>query len=153
MQKSDKTIWPIGLAFGIAAFMLSILGAVIFSFTQNVDLVESDYYQKEVIYEQQIARMQRTHRLEEKPVFKIDRPANQLVLQFPAQFSNLPVTGEIEFFRPSDAALDCIESLELDANLQQKFPIDQFKSGFWKIKLNWTADSLEYYHEQSLTLR
>ncbi len=151
MMAAKKTKWPLGLAFVIAAFMLTILTAVIFSLTQKVELVETDYYQQEIIYEQQIARLERTRELAVKPIFAFDRTTKTLVLTFPAEYGSPNLQGEIKFFRPSDSALDRAVPLRLDAKHQQTFTGSQFDRGFWKIKMHWIADSLEYYHEQSMT--
>ncbi|KAA3614595.1 MAG: hypothetical protein DWQ05_14965 [Calditrichaeota bacterium] len=152
MDKQKKTKWPIVLTIVIASFMIVLLSWVVYSFTQNVELVEHDYYQKEVVYEQQIERIRRTIQLKEQPTFRFDKNRDVLILSFPTQFQPGGVKGEITFFRPSDSRLDWTVPVRLDGNHNQSFSGGNFQNGYWKIKMSWAYNQLEYYHEESLTI-
>ncbi|MCA9734676.1 MAG: FixH family protein [Deferribacteres bacterium] len=152
MESKKKTKWPLYLTLVIAVYMLSMISWAIFSFTQKVDLVEKDYYQKGVAYSEQIDRIKSSQNLPEQPTVQIDKERDLLVLSFPASFDRNKVKGLIMFYRPSDSSLDWTTPLMFDANHQQVFPASKLVDGFWKIKLNWSDGIREFYHEQSLTV-
>ncbi|KAA3661832.1 MAG: hypothetical protein DWQ10_03770 [Calditrichaeota bacterium] len=152
MENKKKTKWPVYLTLVIAVYMLAMISLAVFTFTQSVELVEGDYYQKEVAYSKQIERIKSSKSLPKQPSFTQQAEPEFLILDFPASFDRTTLNGKVMFYRPSDSSLDWTMPLALDANYQQRFPRAKFADGYWKIKLNWSGGKQEYYHEQSLMI-
>ena len=140
-----KINWGTGIAIFLAVYMLGIIGMVIFSFQEDVNLVSEDYYQKELEYEDQIQRIRNTNKLPAQPVLIFNRQAEAVLLTFPDQLS--PVAGGVHFFRPSDFSKDKNYQLSLNQENQQTFDLTNMDTGMWRVKLVWEAEGQSYYKE------
>lgn len=147
-KNRKKSFWGVGIAVVYGAFMLVMIGIVVASRFQPVDLVSRDYYDKEIAYQKQIDRMQRSQN--DGMILGIERSADDgtLTVTFPESIATKLVTGHLKLFRPSSAALD--RNFEIAAVASQQFDAGKLARGLWKIKIDWQVDSLQYYHEQEL---
>ena len=130
--------------------MIITIGTVVFLMNQDVDLVATDYYDHGIQHQNQIDRENRTNSMSE--VVQII-PENGFVrLTFPKPYSQKSLTGTIQFYRPSDSKKDFTLSISIDTSAQQLIPTKNFEIGYWKVKLNWALDSIEYYKESSFVI-
>ena len=137
--------WGWKIAIVLAIYMTGIISVVWYSMTLDVNLVAEDYYQQELVYEEQIDRMKNSETLENRPTVKFSSNRNYVVLTFPKELS--PENGLITFFRPSDFTQDRKFKLELDVENQQGFVTASLKPGLWRAKLLWEKDGKSYYEE------
>lgn len=142
--------WGIKIAAVYIIFVLIVLGTVIFSTTQEVNLVADDYYQKEIEYQKQIDKIKRTKELPEQIFVKLKD--DYLTVTIPEVFKNEKLNGEIVLYRPSDNRKDFRMPLTLNDNLEYSIPTTRFDRGLWKIQIEWKAENLDYFHEQILML-
>jgi len=149
MNKS-KFNWGTGILITIIIFMVITIGTVIFLMNQDVDLVASDYYDKGIQHQNQIDRENRTNLMSE--VVQIIPENGFLRLTFPKSYSQKGLTGTIQFYRPSDSKKDFVLSISIDTSAQQLIPTQNLEKGYWKVKLNWTLDSIEYYKENAFVI-
>jgi hypothetical protein len=149
MSKS-KFNWGTGILISIIVFMIITIGTVVFLMNQDVDLVASDYYDKGIQHQKQIDRENRTNSMSEAVQII---PENGFVrLAFPKSYSQKSLTGTIQFYRPSDSKKDFALAVSIDTVAQQLIPTQNLEKGYWKVKLNWTLDSIEYYKESSFVI-
>ncbi len=149
MSKS-KFNWGTGILISIIVFMIITIGTVVFLMNQDVDLVASDYYDKGIQHQKQIDRENRTNSMSEAVQII---PENGFVrLAFPKSYSQKSLTGTIQFYRPSDFKKDFALSISIDTSAQQSIPTQNLEKGYWKVKLNWILDSMEYYKESSFVI-
>ena len=134
--------WGKSIALFYGVFVVSILAVVAFSFTQDVNLVTEDYYQQELVYEDQINRLKNTETLAEKPTITLKGLYVELV--FPKE---LNPKGSILFFRPSDSHKDKRVAISLGAEGSQQIDFSTEQAGLWKAKLTWKLGENEYYQE------
>ncbi len=146
-----KISWGTGIALTIIVFMLSSFGFIYFSFTQDVDLVEENYYEKEIKYQEQIERINRANALSEKVDIKISD--SMLEVNFPAVFSADSVSGKILLYRPSKEKSDLLYEIKLNSENKLYIPTNNLSLGMWKVKVNWTAEGLDYYTEKIIMIR
>ena len=137
--------WGWKIAIVLAIYMTGIISVVWYTMTLDVNLVAEDYYQQELVYEEQIDRMKNSEALENRPTVKFSSNRNYVVLTFPKELS--PENGLITFFRPSDFTQDRKFKLELDVENQQGFVTASLKPGLWRAKLLWEKDGKSYYEE------
>jgi hypothetical protein len=149
MSKS-KFNWGTGILITIIIFMVITIGTVVFLMNQDVDLVASDYYDKGIQHQQQIDRVNRTNVMDEKVLINLENSFIRLV--FPKEFVQKSLNGTILFYRPSDSKKDFALSLSIDTSAQQIISTQNLDKGYWKIKLNWMQDSVEYYKESSFVI-
>jgi hypothetical protein len=74
-----------------------------------------------------------------------------LILGLPRDHARA-ASGVARLYRPSDGRADRLEPLRLDARGSQRISLDGLARGRWVLRLEWRANGLAYYHEQSLDL-
>jgi nitrogen fixation protein FixH len=117
---------------------------------QDVDLVASDYYNKGIHHQEQIDRVNRTDKMGNEVSIN---PENGFIrLTLPKLFVQKSLTGVIQFYRPSNEKKDFAVALNIDSSGQQLISTQSMDKGYWKVKLNWTQDSVEYYKESSFVI-
>ncbi|MEW6050397.1 MAG: FixH family protein [Candidatus Zixiibacteriota bacterium] len=149
-ETRPRSRWGIGIAALYGGFVLFVLACVGYASLQHFDLVEPEYYERTLVYQEQIDRQRRTNALAEQPSLAFESESRLLVLQFPAYSS--AVTGVIRFYRPSGAGMDFSLPLALDPTNRQTILDPRLIAGFWRMKLDWRMDSLDYYIERSVTV-
>jgi len=144
-------LWPIGIT---AFFLLAICGVITFiswAVHQNVDLVSRDYYQDEVLYQQQIDNLKRTHQLGGEVSASYNREAREIAVTLPMTHS-LKASGTIKLYRPSDASLDYSVPLLLKPDGTQKIRAADLRPGLWKVRIQWSAAGQDYFFDQSVVI-
>lgn len=149
MNKS-KFNWGTGILITIIVFMVITIGTVVFLMNQDVDLVTSDYYNKGIQHQTQIERVNRTNEMVEK--VSINQGNGFVVFNFPKTLSQESFKGTIQFYRPSDSKKDFSIPLSIDTSGQQIISTQSIAKGYWKVKVDWTQDAIEYYKESSFVI-
>ncbi len=145
-----KGNWPFWIVVCISAFVLFIVITIIFFSLQKNELVEDNYYKKELNYEDHIQSVKRTDALKEKP--KITRDGNNIMIYFPMDFRNKELSGYIIFYKPSDESLDFRFPVKTGYELMQSVSLKNITKGFWIIKLAWKSEGRDYYYEEEVYL-
>jgi hypothetical protein len=70
---------------------------------------------------------------------------------FPAELNSKGISGEILFYRPSDATKDFKFQLSTE-NSAHEVPLQNFSKGMYKMQLSWTAGQTAYFTEQVLVI-
>lgn len=151
-KKKNKLNWGIGIAVLYGGFVVFILSFVIFSTTQNYTLVEDNYYQKSLSFQNRIDKLRNSAKLSIKPSVKINKDENELTITFQESLANVGITGTAHFFRPSDKRADQVLELTLNENAEMVLSTTRFLKGLWVIKLDWESSGVSYYQEENLTL-
>ncbi len=143
--------WPIGITVFLVLFAGGLIGFLFYSTSLRFDLVEEDYYQKGLQYQDRIEQKKRTEALSQPLRWKVEA-GNQLHLYFPEVARSNRVEGQIHLFRPSDARMDRKFPLNLTENAEQVLNLKGFTSGLWRVKIQWQIDGKDYYYEEAFTL-
>lgn len=149
-MKKNKFNWGTGILITIIIFMVITIGTVIFLINQDVDLVASDYYDKGIHHQEQIDRMNRTNKMGDEVSINPENGFIRLVL--PKSFAQKSLNGTIQFYRPSDSKKDFAVAVAIDSSAQQLISTQNMDKGYWKVKLNWSQESIEYYKESSFVI-
>ncbi|WP_460618777.1 FixH family protein [Hymenobacter ruber] len=146
-----RTIWP----YAIIAVFVVFAGYIGFMVQQamrtTVDLVSPDYYKQELAYQQRMESVARTAALPAPVQLHHEPAAQRLTLQLPATLAGQTVRGNIHFFRPSDQKLDF--ALPLKTGTQQQFNTAKMRPGYWRVRVDFTADNQAYFVEKELIIR
>jgi nitrogen fixation protein FixH len=144
--------WGTRIFISFVVFMAIMITMVVISVKQDFFLVADDYYEREIRYQEQIDRIENHKSLADKPRIQVIRSSQVVQLAFPESISEKTISGEIHFFRPSDARIDQRFELELSSEGIQEFQLNSFRKGMWRAKIFYKADGLEYYTEQPITI-
>lgn len=145
-----KLNWGTGIAIVIAIFMIITIATVVYLMNQDVELVTDDYYKKELKYQNQIERIERTNELDEKLQIIYSKDAIKLIL--PSGQIGRQITGEIHLYRPSDSKMDINIPLSADSSGLQLIPVARLAKGYWKVKILWETIDNDYYTEKSVMI-
>jgi len=149
-SKKSRINWGTGILITIIIFMSITVLTGVYLMNQDVQLVTDNYYEKDLKYQNQIDKLNRTVALEEKVEIKFDGLNVELI--FPLSFEVDKISGEVYFYRPSDGKKDFTIPLTLNSEARQIIPVTRIDKGFWRIKLSWTSDGIEYYNERAITV-
>ena len=135
------------LIFGLM-FMLFISSMVYYMYNQHVELVESDYYEKGIKYQDIIDKRIATKGLDN--AIKIDSVKNELIFET-AMGGN--VSGTLKFYRPSDSKMD--KQIPFTLNEEGKFVynISSLAKGPWKFTFEWNVGKQPMQVEKEFTLK
>ena len=140
--------WGKGIILSFGVFIALIVTMVVISIKQNINLVANDYYVQEIAYQDQIDRMQ-NHRDSNLMKITHDRSKHNVILSYG---NSSAISGDVLFFRPSDASKDIRTQLKLSADREQVFDLRNMQPGLWKIKITWKEGGEEYYYEQAIVI-
>ena len=143
-----KFNWGHGILIAIILIFSSIISFFIYISHLNNNLVEDDYYEKELVYENRINKIRNMEALGEK--ISILDEGDFLKITFPSSVKGSKPKGSILFYRPSDKRLDYQIPVELDDSAQQFVDKKKLAQGRYVIKIDWALDGKAYYQESNL---
>jgi hypothetical protein len=142
--------WPMGILAAYLVFVTATLGFVAFTFTVHFDLVTPDYYEKTMVYQQQIDSESNAMSLEHPLEWILDD--GDILLVYPPELLNSGLQGAIVMYRPSDASLDLTIPVEVDTSGVQRISGADLRRGLWEMQVRWTSDGISYFSKADVFL-
>lgn len=139
--------WGYKILFVYGIFVAGILFMVFKSSSQKMDLVTTDYYAKELKYQEKIDEMNRVSALSEEVRYEVK--GNQIILYFPKDFAGKKITGNAELYCPSNEDKDIKQGFTLqDTSLIM--PLAAGNRGQHELHITWQVDGKTYYFEKKI---
>lgn len=136
--------WGLGIVLGLGAFMLFIIGSVIYMVNKNEDSLEDpDYYEKGLNYDEVYTLRENLQTDRATPSVQVIK--DTLWINFVKENNK----GEMLWRRPSDESLDNKLPFATQGNLF-KLPLTSFASGDWQLELRWQNGGREYLSEHNI---
>lgn len=145
--------WGAGIAWVIVLFAGLMICLVVYSFRQELNLVSKDYYNREILYQQQIDKIANTKSLRERPLISYRADDRILKVRFPESLMRKNIDGKVELYRPSDSRLDKYYPVDLDERGEQYINLSALLRGRWIVKLTWNDPEQGYYDELQIFIR
>lgn len=137
--------WGNWIVVAFVLFGVFIATLVVVCARQDISLVTKDYYKEELVYQDQIERINNTTRLELKPVISVVQEKYlQVDFYKPVQIES----GVINLFCPSNAEQDRKFELRVTGGSRQLFDLDEVKKGMYRAKMMWKMNGKEFYVEE-----
>jgi len=152
ISSKKKFSWGKGIIALYGFFMLGVALMVYISVTRQIDLVTPNYYEKEIKYQQQIDKINNTVKLEHKLITEMI-PGNFVIIFPDDTIEERPLTGEITFYRPSDAKKDFKIPLAPGIDLKQFINTDKLEKGLWKVSIDWNKNGVDYFSEEKIVIQ
>lgn len=146
-----KWNWGTKLLIAMLLFMALMIGFMVSSFMQDVNLVEKDYYNKELKYQEQIDKESNTKRLEEK--ISIENINDHLIIAFPEEFIIDSIKGEILLYRPSSSKLDIKIPIELNNKNTISIPTQNLVKGKYEVKIDYEYLGKPYFQKKTVFIK
>jgi nitrogen fixation protein FixH len=147
-----RSPWPLGITLALLVFASGLAALIAFAVTSNSDLVVQDYYEQDLLYQEQIDRRARTEPLAERLRVSHDPALDKILIQLPSEHATLDTAGEVHLYRPSAADLDRRWPLELNAAGMQILDAQDLAPGLWQVKIQWTTRGQEYYVDRRVVI-
>lgn len=139
--------WGTKILIVYVAFVVGIVFMVVKSSTQNTDLVTTDYYAKELKYQDKIDEIQRVSALSAPVECTINN--NALAILFPKDFAGKKLVGQAVLYCPSDEKKDIKKDFTiLDEALELAIPAGI--KGLYELHLSWQDGGVTYYFEKKI---
>ena len=145
-----KFNWGTGIFIVLAIIFLAVIGFYIFLTNLGTHLVEENYYEKELAFQERIDKQNNTLAMQGK--ISLRQEPGTLVIQFPSLDPGSEPSGSVWFYRPSDQEKDFTVPLQLNDSLIQTIDISKIGKGKWIIKMDWEMGGKEYYFEETLII-
>jgi hypothetical protein len=142
--------WGIKVIIGFSVFVIMVLIMVGRSMSEDVNLVTDNYYEKELKYQDQIDKVNRTKELKDN--LKITSGTNAFLFKFPSEFLPNEITGNIHLYRPSSHLQDVTLPIKSDTEGKQIIDNSKLERGLWKIKVDWAVNDTTYFNQKSIIL-
>lgn len=141
--------WGHKIAIVYLMFVAGILFLVFKASQVSFDLVEKDYYEAELRYQERIDDTKRTQSLSQP--LTIQHRSGEITVSFPSDFLGKQIRGDAFLYCPSDARKDVKApfSVQDDALILQIPPTNK---GMYRLKLQWSAAGKNYFHEENIFL-
>lgn len=146
-----RNLWPAGIILAFALFIAGTAGLIIMACSHKEDLVSSDYYEKELKYQGQLERLNRTRQLPTPGSVSYEAAGKSIRISLPASHA-LAARGLVQLYRPSGAGMDRQFELDVDSSGAQSIDASALHPGLWKVRVSWTVGELEYYIDQKLVV-
>lgn len=146
-----KLNWGTNIAVLYISFVVISGGMAIYMMSIDVELVTDNYYEKELVYQDQIESIRRAEALPEQVTY-VDED-EYIKIKFPKIFPHNEIKGEIHLYRPSDEKMDIVFPIELDSNRTVLIPKNELQMGYWKAKIDWRVKSVNYFNEYRIYLQ
>ncbi len=145
-----KINWGTGIVIAFVAFIAFIMYFVI---NMNLnkkyvhDLVTEDYYQEELLHQNEIDKVDNAKDLKENVSWK--KTDDGILISFPKDLDYKNITGKVFLYRPSNKTLDSEISISL-SNSDMLIPKTRLLDGRWNIKIDWKYDGKSYLFKESI---
>ncbi|MBS7233001.1 FixH family protein [Flavobacterium psychroterrae] len=143
-----KINWGTGIVIAFALFMTFILYFV-FQVQSNSkydnDLVVEEYYKHDSHFQEEMARIQNAHDLQQKPSVKYSQEGVKVT--FPVTYETDKIKGNILLYRPSNKKFDFEIQIAL-INSSLLIPKSKLIKGRWDVNMEWQYNGKSYLSKE-----
>jgi len=143
-----KFNWGTGLAIWLVVFVLAILTFVFFAFQQDVNLVNQEYYQKGVDFDNERAMRERA-KLEDYR-FSIGQNKDFVNISIDEAYFTEITNAEAYFYRASDRHQD--KKYKMKSSILN-VPTNDLIKGKYELKISWEKDGTDFLLEKYFFLK
>ncbi len=151
--KSKRNPWPMAIIAYFILFGAFTAALVTFATRQKEELVSQSYYDEEIRFQTQLEKLQRTLPLNSQMAVGYDSARQSITIHLPVEHAQRVTSGHIRLYRPSDSSLDQEIKLGVNAAGIQELDAKPFKSGLWKVRLEWTVGGEDFFLDQPIVLK
>lgn len=138
--------WGIKLMIGMLCFMSFIIVLAVLMFNSKTDaLVDTDYYEKGLAYDQDYQRKEQVNADNAAPEITITD--GFLFLTFKDK-----AAGNLTLVRSSDKQMDRKTAIQTDTLNRVKVPLKGIANGQWRMIVAWSTNGKAYLNEQEINI-
>jgi hypothetical protein len=142
--------WGIRITVLYMSFVVLIL-TLVFITTKNKEELESkDYYKQELAYQSKIDAITNANSLSSPINYQVS--GKVVSISIPAELQTKDFSGEIYFFRPSDATKDINLKFKVDGSGQVSITDSKLLPGVYKMKITVNSKGKKYIKEEVINM-
>lgn len=149
-ELNKKMNWGTGIIIMLVVFMIGLFVMVFIAVSQRVDLVTQNYYEKELVYQEEIDKLERAKALPQE--LTIHTGVEGIIVQFPENSIKSNLQGTVHLYRPSNSSLDRQYSVKVDTLSRMLIPYTGLYRGKWTVKVDWKMDEVSYLSIKEILL-
>ncbi len=142
--------WGYKITFVIVAFILIMLSMVFVAFKQSNEMIDTNYYEKELKYQSLINASDNLYSISKGDLIK--QNAQDVIIQIPQNLHTNFTNGKIDFIRNDDQRKDIVIDFTPDQNGLFIINKARFSSGFYIGRIQWNNDQKPYYREEKISI-
>lgn len=123
---------------------------IFYFMNQKVDLVTDNYYEKTLVYQNQIDQADRSRQFDKE--IKLEYSDNQLKFIILDSLAENIKSGELYFYRPSNSTLDFKIPFQMNDEGEILLDVSKIERGYWKVHLTWLMNGESYSIERILMI-
>lgn len=135
-----KFHWGHGIIATLVVFFILIGYAVISALSIDYQLVDEDYYGRELQFQQELDKMNNAEQLGE---FQVGQTEDSILIKLPETLINSEAAGKALFFSPSNQANDKEYSFST-THARLAYPKSELNKGKYNLYLEFTANNINY---------
>lgn len=143
--------WGKGITLVIILFIITMLGMVFYASKQTNEMVENNYYDKELKYQSLIDASKNLNVISTDSL--IVQEENQLKVVIPNALVNGFKDGNIEFLSNDAEKKDTNIAFSPDSTGNYIIPRNDIKSGYYNARIKWVSNEKNYYREQKVIIK
>jgi hypothetical protein len=151
MQILNKINWGWRIAILYLSFVFFILFMVFRAQQESIELVTTDYYAKELKYQEQLDKMNRANALAEPLQWNVD--ASGITLLFPIEQAQKGVKANVLLYCPSNSKNDFAVDITVDEQGKYFIPASKLNSAVYQLQIEWQAADVSYYNEGTIKIQ
>ena len=140
--------WGHKLTIFIILFLVVMLGMVFYATMQTNEMIDDNYYQKELEYQDVIDAKQNLINISTNNL--ISQTFLEVVITLPPGTFEKLEKGNIELLRNDSKANDVQLEIEPNGSNRRTIPKSSLLKGMYKSRIKWTNDGKEFYKEESV---
>lgn len=143
--------WGYRIFILYTGFVAGMLFLVYKCTQEDVDLVNTDYYERELKFQDQINRMSNKESKGYHLQISYQKDNDAVEINYPSgQTSSMK--GEIVFFRPDNSKLDFKVPVQ-PFNGKQVISTSKLEKGYWRIQTTWELGTTPLYQEEKIYIQ
>jgi len=139
--------WGKGLTIFIVLFILSMLGMVYISFKQSNEMLEDNYYDREIKYQEVIDA--KSNFIPFKSELKTENQKDTFFVVLPPEISDKITIGKLQLIKMDNAKMD--KEINFSHSRIAILKTD-LKLGSFHYKINWENNGKPYFYEDDISI-
>jgi nitrogen fixation protein FixH len=145
-----KFHWGHGVVVSFVLFAAMIGYMVTVAVRSDVSIVSKDYYRQEENFNAHAEAV--SHAKEAGNLLRMEQHATDLTFYCPREWA-ADASGEIYFYRPSDARLDFKVAFTPDEEGKQSIHTEPLTKGYWRAKLQIKIADRSYFKDYAFQVK
>ena len=142
--------WGNKILIGFLTFVIGISSLVYIAMKQSNEVIDDNYYESELKYQDKIDASKNLALLAEKLI--VINNENELAIQFPKEAVNNHPQGKIQLLSALQHSNDVMLNIAVVNNVQS-INKNKLVKGTYFLKIDWANNGIKYYHQQNINIQ